>query len=277
MNLFNMIDDMPEVGVPLAARSVTLFKENCKSCGGSGTWIGGRYDQIRTGCFACKGVGYHEYKTSALDRSKARDSAKASAERKAVKSLESFQSAHPDAYEWMVSSAPSFEFAQSMLDSVRKYGDLTEKQMAAVQKCVIKMNERKAEAVKRAETAPQVTVTAIADAFISAKDKGIKHPRLRLDTFVFTPAPDSGSNAGAVYVKEGEQYLGKVLGGKFLRTRDCSTDQESRVVAAATNPMESAQAYGRRFGKCAVCARELSQKDSVELGIGPICAGRMGW
>lgn len=276
MNLFDIQDDVLE-GSTLVSKAVTLFKEDCKNCGGTGKWIGGHYDHIIRKCFSCKGRGFHEFKTSALERAKNRESARISVERKAQKSVDSFKSQYPAEYDWMVLSAPTFDFAQSMLDAVRKYGDLTEKQLAAVQKCVAKMNERKVEAVKRAESAPELTVTAIADAFINAKDKGIKHPRLRLDTFVFTPAPDNGNNAGAIYVKEGEQYLGKVLNGRFLRTRDCAVETESRIVEVASHPKEAAQAYGRRYGSCAVCGRELSQKDSVDLGIGPICAGRMGW
>jgi hypothetical protein len=277
MNLFDIQEDVIVASTKVSDRAVTLYKENCKDCGGTGNWIGGRYDSIVRTCFACKGRGFHEFKTSAAERAKNRESARLSAERKVQKSIDAFKFDFPAEYEWMVFSAPTFDFAQSMLDSVKKYGSLTEKQLAAVQKCVAKMNERKAEIRARAESAPEVTVTAIADAFNSAKEKGIKHPRLRLDTFVFTPAPDNGNNAGAIYVKEGEQYLGKVLNGRFLKVRDCNADQESRIIEVSKDPKASAQAYGRRYGNCAVCNRELSQKDSVELGIGPICASRMGW
>jgi hypothetical protein len=36
-------------------------------------------------------------------------------------------------------------------------------------------------------------------------------------------------------------------------------------------------AYGKKFGRCAVCMRELSDPESIERGIGPVCAERMGW
>lgn len=37
--------------------------------------------------------------------------------------------------------------------------------------------------------------------------------------------------------------------------------------------LEYAAAYGRRTGRCMVCGRTLTKKESVDAGIGPICAG----
>lgn len=37
--------------------------------------------------------------------------------------------------------------------------------------------------------------------------------------------------------------------------------------------LEYAAAYGRRTGRCMVCGRTLTKKDSIDAGIGPICAG----
>lgn len=35
--------------------------------------------------------------------------------------------------------------------------------------------------------------------------------------------------------------------------------------------------YGREIGACGHCGRTLTNEDSRERGIGPICAGKMGW
>ena len=40
---------------------------------------------------------------------------------------------------------------------------------------------------------------------------------------------------------------------------------------------ESSTAYGRHIGSCGVCGRTLTDEDSRARGIGPICAGKMGW
>lgn len=42
-------------------------------------------------------------------------------------------------------------------------------------------------------------------------------------------------------------------------------------------PREAAIRYGKEIGKCAICHRTLTNPDSIERGIGPICADRYGW
>lgn len=39
--------------------------------------------------------------------------------------------------------------------------------------------------------------------------------------------------------------------------------------------LEEAQEYGRRTGSCCVCARRLTNPESIALGIGPVCGGRV--
>jgi len=123
----------------------------------------------------------------------------------------------------------------------------------------------------------EIDVAKIATAFATARSRGIKTPKLRLDTFLFSRAPDTGKNPGAIYVKDGETYLGKVLGAKFFPSRDCTADHKTRVIAIAADPAGSAKAFGLRTGSCSVCGRTLTNGVSIDLGIGPICAERFGW
>jgi hypothetical protein len=39
--------------------------------------------------------------------------------------------------------------------------------------------------------------------------------------------------------------------------------------------LEEAQAFGHQTGQCCVCSRTLTNPESVALGIGPICGGRI--
>jgi hypothetical protein len=39
--------------------------------------------------------------------------------------------------------------------------------------------------------------------------------------------------------------------------------------------LTEAAEFGRCFGACCVCGRTLTNPDSIEAGIGPICAGRL--
>jgi len=282
--------DFDDLETPVAALKTapvatkTLYVENCKKCNGVGkVTIGYHYPRSVT-CYSCDGLGKHEFKTSPEYRTKAKASAqkrKEAAQDAIAAQVAVWVEANPAEAAWIDSEAPRFEFARAMQESLHKYGSLTEKQMATVQRLTAQSAERKAqwaaEKAAAADVAPTVTVEKIEQAFTSAKEKGIKYPRLRLDTFVFTAAPAAGKNAGALYVKEGEEYLGKILGGKFLKVRSCGAETESRVVAAASDPEAAAVAYGNRVGACSCCGKALSNKASIDRGIGPICADKYGW
>jgi hypothetical protein len=49
------------------------------------------------------------------------------------------------------------------------------------------------------------------------------------------------------------------------------------LTAIAENPGEYAKQYGLLIGKCGVCGRTLTNDESRERGIGPVCASRWGW
>jgi hypothetical protein len=78
----------------------------------------------------------------------------------------------------------------------------------------------------------------------------------------------SSQTSGHLYAKEltsdGWSYL---PGGATL----LATQGASRLTA------ETAERYGKLYGVCAICGRTLTNEESIERGIGPVCAGRMGW
>lgn len=39
-------------------------------------------------------------------------------------------------------------------------------------------------------------------------------------------------------------------------------------------PLEHAMQYGKLYGRCISCGRTLTDEESIEAGIGPVCAGR---
>lgn len=45
----------------------------------------------------------------------------------------------------------------------------------------------------------------------------------------------------------------------------------------AANPQEAMLAYGREIGRCGHCNRTLTDANSRERGIGPVCARNLGW
>lgn len=282
-DLFNvpLSTDDRAAGVKLAAAvGALVHHEKCPSCQGTGRYRG------YGACFKCKGTGQLAFRTSPAQREKAAAKRAVSADAKRIKLQDdraAWIKANPEDFAWMKAKEDSFDFAHAMMEAFLAYGSLTERQHATVTRLrladIERAAARKAEAIAREASAPAITTTAIETAFAAAKGNGIKKPKLRLGTFKFSLAPAHGVNAGAIYAidADNDQYLGKIIGGKFLRVRDCTADQESRIVAVCADPKAAAIAYGRRTGNCCICGRELTNHASIDLGIGPICAGRMGW
>jgi Family of unknown function (DUF6011) len=121
-------------------------------------------------------------------------------------------------------------------------------------------------------------IHAIKAAFEKAKASGIRKPKIRLfyDThsFEISRAPDNGLNPGSLYVKEQGAYLGKIVYGVFWPSYECTVESEDAVLNACANPLEAAVAYGQKFGICSCCGRTLSNQESIDLGIGPVCRER---
>jgi hypothetical protein len=277
-----------DLDTPLTATPIkegrTVFTEPCKKCGGKGIVTIG-YTYVRSAkCFACDGQGKHEFKTSPEHRAKAKASAarrKEAAAEVLAQQVIQWTDSFPAEFKWMNESAPTFEFAQSMLVALYKFGSLTEKQMATVQRLTAQSAERKirieSERAERQASAPSVDITTIETAFANAKSSGLKFPKLRLADFIFSPASDASKNAGAIYVKSGDQYLGKISAGRFFKVRECDDTTEQQVLQVASDPKMAAVAFGMRTGVCSCCGAKLTNKESIERGIGPICAGRYGW
>lgn len=45
----------------------------------------------------------------------------------------------------------------------------------------------------------------------------------------------------------------------------------------AEDPESASKDYGKQIGRCGICGRTLTDDDSRAAGIGPICAGKVGW
>jgi hypothetical protein len=119
-----------------------------------------------------------------------------------------------------------------------------------------------------------VDVSEMLAAMARAREGGISAPVLRLGDFSFAMAPAGGVNPGAVYVKRGRAYLGKIVAGRFRPVAGCDLETAFAILAAAVRPLAAAVAYGRATGRCSCCGRPLTNDVSIRLGIGPICRGR---
>jgi len=273
------------------------FTESCPKCRGTGSFIS--YSGRNLGpCFACKGEGSRSFATSRNARNKAAAKREEKREAKAQEAM-AWRETHKDVLAWLDSSAKrnaerngTFTFPASLLDAVNQYGMLTENQLAAAQRLMAKDEERKAEwSAKREAAAPAADVTALETAFAVAREraklpgaKGIFTKPLKLThdgVSVAISSPKPGSKwDGMLFVrdaKDDERKLGYFKGGKFFRQGAATDAEAAAVLAVAATPLEAVKAYAKAWSECGICGRMLLKAESIEAGIGPICAGKYGW
>lgn len=260
--------------------------EPCGKCRGTGTFRGWSGRSLGA-CFACKGVGKLTFKTSREARAKSRASAGAREAKRAQEiaaamsaKVEAFRAANAAACAWLdAKSAAGNNFAAKLADGLQRFGSLTQGQIDAVNKII-------AQDAERAQAAPEADAAGIdrlKAAFDSARDyaqkkgRGIRNLRLTIGGIVISPAGGASKNAGALYVKNGGEYLGKIQGGRFFAMRECTQDQERRVLAFVKDPKAAAEAYGQETKICCVCNAQLTKEESMQRGMGPICAEKFGW
>ena len=272
-------DDFGSAAAGAAAAAAHI--ETCPKCRGTGSFVA-YSGRVLGACFACAGKGTQSFKTGRAARAHNRDLAVARKERDAEKTLADFAAQHPAEAAWIEASRATFEFAASMHAGIVKFGSLTEKQLAACTRAAEKVAARQVERAAAVDAAPVIDMTKIEAAFATARNNGLTSLTLRIADLVISPAKATSANAGALYVKskgsfDASTYFGKIVGGKFLKSRDCDAATEAQIIAAATDPLAAAIAYGRATGSCSCCGRELTNGLSVELGIGPICRAKWGF
>ena len=182
-----------------------------------------------------------------------------------------FEEANPGLIDALREVVSWNSFAASLVEQFDDRGSLSEKQTGAAVAMLMKVKANKA---NRAE-APTVDLSNVVAMFNKAHE-AIKTPKFRFENLVISRAPDTGANAGALYVKVDGEYAGKVKEGKWFGLRSAPQDTLSKLQQIAESPLDSAVAYGRKTGNCAMCGRDLTKHESIERGVGPICAERFG-
>ena len=261
---------------------------DCRKCGGTGIYTYG-IRHIRQGkCHACNGRGH--FKTSEETRAKQRVQRQASKRAKADRNAElarQFLEGEPEIKAWIeelnnqhrVRPNDFTEFVSDLTESLHKYGEWTERQLAAVRKCVAKSAARNAERKPDARPAFAVALQAAFDRVL-ATGASRKRLRLTIGCATFNRAPGNGKNPGCLYVKdpESQEYLGKITrDGEFWKSRECEQRHIDQLNAIGDDPLVEAQKHGHETGSCSCCGRTLINPESIENGIGPICKETWGW
>ena len=165
-------------------------------------------------------------------------------------------------------------FAQ---DLARKFNKLSPAQYAWAHKLAVDANTP-AVAVDVNQTSQ---FEALFNAFETAKGKGAKRLTLRFEGVNVKPNRDLTALwvTSQTEFEQGDygmqpKYLGKVTRTSISKFSD--TVRET-IMGAANDPLTAAIRYGKVSGSCSCCGKELTVKESIERGIGPICARKFDW
>lgn len=187
-----------------------------------------------------------------------------------------FKVDHPRVWEWLQYSNGNFSF--SLKQRLQRTGELTQGQIDKVNEIIageeLKKVQQQVKVEQQNALAPNVGDGAvkIIQVFKRAREQGLKKPSLLTEAFEFSYAPEHGRNPGWLYVtnRTDSAYRGKIdPEGRYHG--NMQGDELGLLKKVMENPMEEAINFGKRFGICSCCGRELSNPESVELGIGPIC------
>lgn len=242
----------------------------CAACKGRGKFIS-YSGRVVGNCFKCTGTG----------KVTARKAATAKGIETKKRNFNEWHHANHAVIAYISHRAQRSTFYAGMLEHIQAGNILSEGRMDCARKDMEGEPARLAalKAKSEAETAHKsgaVDLVRIEQLFDTARGNGLKKPKFRAEGIEIAPAPAHGANAGALYVTGNGDYLGKLVGGKFIARREAPADTLSKLQAIAADPLAVGVAYGKLTGKCCACGRELTDPVSVENGIGPICESNWG-
>lgn len=165
------------------------------------------------------------------------------------------------------------EFAASLLIQHGRKGALSERQWDAAERTILKARQS---AMRREQNRKSVDVSRIETLLKTALKNGVQKPVFNVGSMKFSLAPTTGRNVGAIYVKFGREYAGKIMGGTYEPVASAPDWLGNSIEEIAADPRGKAVEHGLLTGRCACCGRELSDPKSVALGIGPVCADQWG-
>jgi len=132
----------------------------------------------------------------------------------------------------------------------------------------------------------------IFDIFDNAK-RSLKYPKLQYpfekQMIEFSLAGEKSKNPGAIYITNGQKYPTGKYYGKLFKDEEAkklrfiwnekiprTEDLTAIIRAIAANPVGMCSMIGQQYAHCCFCGLELTNKNSVTVGYGPICAEKWG-
>ena len=170
------------------------------------------------------------------------------------------------------------DFAQDLARGYGKHGSWTAGQRPWAHKLA---NEQRArnEAPVAEPIVPEIlfpnTLNMMADA-------GGKYPKITIADGVVITYMTGGRSPGTITVTDGgsfqdNTFFGRIgTDGGWNPARAATDEVLAALQAFEADPVAVATEYGRRTGSCCFCRRELTNDGSIDVGYGPICAGKYG-
>lgn len=197
---------------------------------------------------------------------------------------------------WMLGYDGTFEYVHDVRRRWLRYGTI---RVAGIRGL---LNTLRAEVLRdpayqpfEAEPEPvqAAAFKAVIDLLTMAQEKGLKKPRLHLNShgsrITIKPAPATGRNAGSYYVTAywqrawraddggGEaEYYGKIDAAGTADAKLQASPVYEVLQDMARDPLAFAVRQGRETICCMFCGRDLDTTESRTVGYGPICARRFG-
>ncbi len=252
-------------GASESKSTIAKYEERCKACRGSGdfiSWAGRRIGP----CFKCEGIGTRKFKTSPETRAKAKVSAEKRKQKLAadrVVRAESYRTRNAEVVAYLEEVSGWNSFAADMLATINEYGQLSEKQRAAVDK--MHANHVAKQAAKAAEPTSGLDLTDIPAGLYA-----VPNGETRLKVAIRKPGEKSKWH-GSIFVDDGAEYGNRQNYGRQLPGKDYEGQIIEQLQAIAKDPLAAMKAYGNLVGCCGACGRKLEDEKSIEMGIGPVC------
>lgn len=156
-------------------------------------------------------------------------------------------------------AAAGNEFAESLMQAVKRYGSLTTGQENAVLRNIEK---------GKAEKPSQLDISGLKGYY------AVPDGDTRLKLCVRKPGKNS-RYYGWTFVDDGAAYGNRRTYGKQAPDGLYVGSVQDALRAILDDPKAAQIAYGRLTGVCGVCGRLLEDEESVAAGIGPVCASKL--
>lgn len=185
-----------------------------------------------------------------------------------------FCDAYPEVAEFLTENASGNDFFASLKRYARANGDLSDKQLQTAYRAMTRGSDYQNVRAMRHTSHPVTTnVQPLYDAFATMLANGLTKPKLRFDGFTL-----SLGGRAIVWVNgpDRETYGRIHSDGAFIPSQTCPAEVREAIIEISKDVIGAAKRFGHATGTCAACGRHLDRAESVKMGIGPVCAERMG-